>query len=337
MKKLKISTFNLFNLQLANKPMYRGKKWTEEEYKGKIDWTASILKKIDADIIGFQELWHPKALEEAFRVAGLLDEYELASTLTANSINVALAVKKPLNIVHKKWEPDMPHELRLKKSKKSYNNEPPYKIDVRIKKYSRPLLRANIKINDHLNITCFVTHLKSKLPMKIYKEPHYDEVKPHADAIGYALSSIRRASESAALRIVLNKEMQGNNRPVLLMGDLNDSQLSVTTSIISGDPKHKLFQKSGKGEKSDKGLYSVATMQELRSLRDVYYTYIHDGFRESLDHILVSEQFYDYSDNRIWSFEETRIINDHIDDKKGIGFGSDHGVVVSTFNYDPIE
>lgn len=317
--------------------MYRGKKWSSEDYNGKIEWTASILKKIDADIIGFQELWHPDALNEAFEKAELLNDYELATTLTRGSINVALAVKKPLNIVHKKWEEEMPEELKLKKSKKSFGNEPPYKIDVRIKKYSRPLLRVNIKYNNDINIICYVTHLKSKLPMRIDGESHYEEVKDHDDAIGYALSSIRRASEAAALRIVLNKEMNNNNKPVIVMGDLNDSQLNVTTSIISGDPKHRLFQKSRTGYKSDKGLYSVATMQELRSLRDVYYTYIHDGFRESLDHILVSEQFYDYSNNKIWSFQETRIINDHIDDRKGVGYGSDHGVVISTFDHNPIE
>jgi len=337
MEKLKICTFNLYNLHLPNEPMYRGRMWTEEQYRGKIEWTANILKKIDADIIGFQELWHPDALERAFEVADLIDDYEFATRLTSNSINVALAVKRPLDIVHRRWETDMPEELKLKKSKRSYGNEPPYKIDIRINKYSRPLLRVNVKFNDDLNITCFVTHLKSKLAMDISREPHYDEIKPHEDAIGYALSSIRRASESAALRIVLNKEMKNNNKPVILMGDLNDSQKSVTTSIITGDPKYRLFYKSGIGRNSDKGLYSVAEMQELRSLRDVYYTYIHDGFRESLDHILVSEQFYDYSRNRIWSFEETRIINDHLDDRKGIGYGSDHAVVVSTFNFDPAD
>ncbi len=334
-KRLKISTFNLYNLQLPNRSMYNGKKWSVKEYEGKIKWTADMLKKIDADIIGFQELWHPEALQKAFEVAGLNEDYELVTLLTNNAVNVALAVRKPLSIVHKKWEAELPEELKLKKSRKSYGNEPPYKIDIRIKKYSRPLLRANIKLNENINITCFVTHLKSKLPMRITNENHYDEVKQHSSAIGHALSTIRRASESAALRIVLNKEMSNNNKPVILMGDLNDSQQSVTTSIISGDPTYKLFHKSRKGSRSDKGLYSVAELQELRSLRDVYYTYIHDGFRESLDHILVSEQFYDYSKNRIWSFQETRIINDHIDDKKGRGFGSDHGIVISTFNFDP--
>ena len=41
----------------------------------------------------------------------------------------------------------------------------------------------------------------------------------------------------------------------------------------------------------------------------------------------------DYSKNRIWSFEETRVLNDFIDDKKGKGYASDHGIVVSKFQY----
>ena len=82
-------------------------------------------------------------------------------------------------------------------------------------------------------------------------------------------------------------------------------------------------------------MYAVSTLQELRSLRDVYYTYIHEGFRESLDHILVSEQFYDYSSKHIFTFKEMQIYNDHLadyDHKEDAPAGSsDHAPVAATF------
>lgn len=36
-------------------------------------------------------------------------------------------------------------------------------------------------------------------------------------------------------------------------------------------------------------------LQEYRDTRDVYYTHIHKDIRESLDHILLSQEFYNNS------------------------------------------
>lgn len=335
-KQFTIATMNLRNLQIPGGLTYGGKKTGKKEFEGKVYWTANMLQKLDADVIGFQELWHPTALEKAFSKAGLLPDYELISTIDSKGVTVALAVRKPLNVVHSKWEREVPKELILKKSEKSFQFEPDYEIDINIENFSRAVLRTNVEIEEGLNVIFYVAHLKSKLPMDISREDYMeDDIKPHRTALGSALSTIRRTAEAAGLRVILNKTLRDTDTPVVLMGDLNDSHNSVTHSIITEDPSYRLYSKSRRGNRSDRGMYSVATMQKLRSLRDVYYTYIHDGFRESLDHILVSEQFYDYSKNRIWSFEETRVINDHIDNKKGKGYASDHGVVVSKFLFDP--
>src|SRR4051794_32563258 len=42
------------------------------------------------------------------------------------------------------------------------------------------------------------------------------------------------------------------------------------------------------------------------------YTYVHEDLRESLDHVPVSEQFYDNSRNRRWSFDGLVTNNDHL-------------------------
>jgi hypothetical protein len=58
---------------------------------------------------------------------------------------------------------------------------------------------------------------------------------------------------------------------------------------------------------------------------------------ESLDHILVSEEFYDNSRRRIWMFDGMSVNNDHLnfDDHKEMGT-NDHGVICATFKYNPI-
>ena len=54
---ISFASVNLYNLQRPGVAMYRGKTYSQAEYDAKIQWTAGILQKIDADVIAFQELW----------------------------------------------------------------------------------------------------------------------------------------------------------------------------------------------------------------------------------------------------------------------------------------
>ena len=340
-KNLTFATCNLYNLQLPGRPMYRGRRYTRAEYDAKIEWTARMLRHIDADIIGFQELWSPAALVEAFEAAGLSADYALVTVDDDNpgQISVALAVRRHHAVVYKRWYKKFPDEMVLKKRSDPDDHVPDYELSVSIDRFSRAVLRATIRLalpdgKQIPNLVVFVAHLKSKMAMVLDKpERDTDAIRTHSQALGSALSTIRRTAEAAAIRVLLNKVMRKTSTPVVVLGDLNDAQLSVTTSIITGEPKYRLFASSKAGNRSDKGLYSAATLQEYRSLRDVYYTYIHDGQRESLDHILVSEQFYDYSRNRIWTFREMRLFNDFLDDVSAAS--SDHALITAKFDYRP--
>ena len=65
---------------------------------------------------------------------------------------------------------------------------------------------------------------------------------------------------------------------------------------------------------------------------------MHNDLRESLDHVMVSEQFYDHSRNRLWLFDGLTINNDHLNDEdhKATGTG-DHGVVKVKFQWRPVK
>lgn len=335
---LKFATFNLYNLQLPNVAMYHGNKYSKAQYNKKIKWTAGVLDRIDADIIAFQELWHPDALKAAFKEAGLDGDYKFATKLFKNSIGTALAIKKEHKFVSKTWVKDFPKQLVLKKRKSSSTSGvPDYKISVAANYFARPILKAKIQpkqgSKNAPEMTVFVAHFKSKLPIRLDKEErNKPSIKVHQTAIGSALSTIRRTAEAAALRVLLTKEMKGNNRPIVVMGDLNDTEHSVTNTLLTGDPSYRLFT-AGRAGNSDVGLYSSSSLQEYRSLRDVNFTHVFRGRYETLDHILVSEQFYDYSKKRKWSFKELRVYNDFVDDTdKATG---DHGVVTSKFVFHP--
>ena len=94
-----------------------------------------------------------------------------------------------------------------------------------------------------------------------------------------------------------------------------------------------MYETSRVGNRNDVGLYTTSILQQMRSLRDVYYTHEFKGIQEVIDHVLVSEQFYDHSDQRIWAFKEMRVWNDYVEDEDKIT--SDHGVVSAHFVYRP--
>lgn len=345
-------TMNLYNLQVPRRKMYpQGAPYSRKEYESKLRFVARILQDTQADVYGFQELWAARALRDAFDMAKLQDQYDFIAR-DAPGIGrpqVALAARKGMIDFAGKnpnddswWVEPFPEELVLKKRRTID------KVTVGIDRFSRPILSAMVKPLSPGNapdIRVFVGHLKSKRPTYLDREEEQrPEVKAHDDAIGSALASVRRTAEAAALRVMLNKSMTGNVTPHVLLGDMNNGSLAVSTSILTGEPRYKLIETSRpvRGKRADLGLYSVEQLQQYRSQRHTMYTHIYENKLETLDHILVSEEFYDHSPNRHWSFVETRVWNDHLHmshkrnrNNPPLVWPTDHAVVEAEFQYNP--
>lgn len=334
-KDISFATFNLYNLQLPGLH-WRQAPYSEADYSEKIAWTAGQLTSLNADVIAFQELWSAECLTDAFTAAGLDGQYELIFIGDDwYDIAVAAAIRDPWELRSKTLHKDFDEGFVLKKRGGSRDPEDD-EIEVQISRFSRTILELEVGHKDHpdlpsLRVLC--AHLKSKLPTRLDREERdLDAVRKHASALGAALSTIRRTAEAAALRVIVNETLKQSDTPLVVLGDLNDSRLSNTLAIITEQPSYRLYESHRAGSRSDAGLYSAGALQQLRSLRDVFYTHEYKGVRENLDHVLVSEQFYDHSRNRIWSFKEMKIWNDHLEDEDLAS--SDHGVVAAYFVYD---
>lgn len=333
-----VATFNLYNFQLPGKRMNPGQKpWTEEEYGRKVAWVADRLRDLRPDIVGLQELWHADAMKAVLARANLDDDYDLlAEPATGGRITCAALVKKGLLRGDPQWVSDFPAEVRLEST--TADPQAP-DISVGIEGFSRPVLTFEVALRDAPPLTkVFVTHLKSKLPAEISAEPWYDATihANHRTALGSALATIRRTAEATGLRVLLTEVMKGTVTPVIVLGDINDGQHSNTINILTEQPRYLVGDSKGGGDVS---LYTAQTLQEYRDTRDVYYTHVHEDLRESLDHVLVSEQFYDHSVRRLWLFDGLTITNDHLNDTdsqahraKGTG---DHGIVRVAFRWKP--
>lgn len=333
--KLSFATFNLFNLNRPGLRMYRDANgWSDSEYARKIIWTARTLADGTADVWGFQEHWHNDALRDAVTTAGLDDTHDLLMPEghAGQKIQCAALVRKDLLVGAPEWITRFPDAFNLQSSGE---DEQTPAIALAVNAFSRPVLTFEIQASRTKSpIRVFVCHFKSKAPTEISAEGWYrrnpSQFKPHAAAIGSALSTIRRTAEAAALRIILNGYLEGTGQSVVVLGDLNDGVNTNTLNVLTGQPTFLLDDRTSEG--SDKGLYSVATLLRLRSERDVYYSHIFKNQIETLDHILVSEEMYDLSRDREWGFHGAEVINDHLnrDNHKETGTG-DHGIIRAEF------
>ena len=338
MKKVSFATFNLLNLNEPGLPLYgRSQGWTPTQYAKKIAWTASQLSLLHADVWAFQELWHADALQHAFNAAAMGNHYQLLVPTHAagQKIVCAAAVRQDIPVESVEWIDKFPSSLVL--SSGGSDSQTPA-IEVAIQGFSRPVLHARLKLHPkEPAVHLFVCHFKSKAPTELYREPWYakDLHGMHHTALGAAVSTIRRTAEAAAMRVLLNEVMKNSDEPVIVMGDINDGQGSNTQNILTEQPGYLFGDARGGG---DTALYSAQIMQEFRDTRDVLYTYSHQGIKESLDHILFSQEFYDQSKKRRWAVEGLCVNNDHlnVDDHQDSG-SNDHGIVQASFVYRPVK
>jgi endonuclease/exonuclease/phosphatase family metal-dependent hydrolase len=357
MRDLRFATLNLLNLQVpggltySNHPPYPDDAAGRAAYARQVRWTAERLVEIDAEVIGFQELWSAEALHECFREAELQDEYDIIARDAPGRgrPQVALAVRKDRRgnpqLLGGDWQAAFPENFRFDSLRETDGAEE--EITLTINTFSRPVLVARIKPEGSSptppEVTIIVAHLKSKGPARVsFAHPRPVVLQHHASRAKSALAHIRRVMEAGALRVMLDDMMKSEEdddiSPVVVIGDLNDDTMSVTNELISDQPTYRVVQQSRAGLTSDKGLYSVERLQQFRSMRHVYYTHVYKNKRESLDHVLVSEEFYDHSRKRLWSFREMEVINDHLnreDFEETLG-ASDHGIVRAFFDWNPM-
>ena len=334
---ISFASFNLLNLQLPGDAIYGDTDgWDADIYQRKIDFTATTLERLDADVIGLQDLWAGAARDEALTKAGMASDYAalVPSDHDDDKIVCAAAVRRDMLVGEPEWITDFPPEYVLKTG----GDDPQQDfLEVNLSTFSRPVLHFQVQPDRRTPVIhVFVCHFKSRRPTQIWRERSWYEKEvhgPHATALGYAISTVRRTAEAAALRVLVTLLIKKTDTPVVLIGDMNDGKDSNTLNILSEQPTYLSPLSSGGG---DNALYTAQTMQEYRSVRDVYYTHVYKGQRESLDHIMFSQEFYDNSKRRKWAFDEMLVQNDHLnfDDHKESGT-NDHGVIRVGFKWKP--
>ncbi|MGR3491365.1 MAG: endonuclease/exonuclease/phosphatase family protein, partial [Shimia sp.] len=252
MTNVSIASFNVKNLIGPDQEYYRWESYTPEEHAWKQDWLSDQLLTMNADVVGFQEIFEEDALRavitEANAKAATLNEAVIPdprARYARKAIFRKLSVT-PYDPLHLAFAPNVfdgnPGERRpglAILSRTGFVGAPeviqtlPTPLDIpfeglggadggffRIARTSRPILKARVPMGDHV-VTVFNCHLKSKLG----EFPDADGPPPEADLVNYdpagrALGSLRAALRRMAEAWVLRREVLAslaNGEPCIVL------------------------------------------------------------------------------------------------------------------------
>ncbi|UQV47010.1 endonuclease/exonuclease/phosphatase family protein [Janthinobacterium lividum] len=309
-EEIRFATFNVCNLAPAGAKLYDNlEPLSLAQYEAKAEWTARQIDLLDADVIGFQEIFSQAALRDVlsrtrhYREATLAG-YDATDTGGRMLPTVALVSRLPLAGAGATWA-NFPAGVTVS-------------ADDNACRFARAPLHVQVILPGGQLTDVVVVHLKSRRPDYRHGDGN--------DAAAYALANLRslqrRGAEAVALRM-LASELGHSGRPRIVLGDFNDIANAVTTSIVMG-----AGAPCEPGMEMRARLYDANAIQLRQdALRHVGYTNIHDSAYMTIDHILVSEHFHAASPRAIGVMQEVTYLNDHL--LLGLPHSSDHGQVLA--------
>ena len=246
MTEFTIASFNVKNLIGPDKEYYKFQTYTPEEYAWKEDWLADQLLSLNADVVGFQEIFEEDALQAVINEADAR-----ADTLNAASIpdktkryhrkvifrklSVEPYTDAALAFAPNTADEGVPGQRRpgvAVLSRLGFVGAPEIIQDLAtpvtipfqplrgmhgesdagqyvLRRLSRPILKVRVPVGEQV-ITVFNCHLKSKLGEYFTPEgaPYPPETDlTNYDPVGRALGSLRSAVRRMAEAWVLRREI----------------------------------------------------------------------------------------------------------------------------------
>ena len=271
----KIGTWNLQNLFRPGTGS--GSPSGPDEYANKLAALARTITALEPDVLAVQEVGDPGALQD---LIGLLTgswHSELADP-DGRGIRVGFLSRRPMTDVEQiRTFPD---------------GLGPVQVDddgTTMVQLGRPALR--VRLHGDIDVDVISVHLKSKLltfPGGRFNPRDEDERARYAV---YALH--RRAAEAAGIRSYVTGLLggQGQQRSVVVAGDLNDQAPAATPQILLGPPGSEIGTPGY--DQPDAG--DGARLWNLGALipEPERYSRVYRGRRELIDHLLVSHALRD--------------------------------------------
>jgi endonuclease/exonuclease/phosphatase family metal-dependent hydrolase len=268
----KVMTWNVENLFRPGAPSGPP---SQAIYDAKITGLASMINDQAPDALALQEIGDPAALDDLVNHLSGTWHRRVSTHPDQRHIRVAWLVRRAIS------EPqdilNFPAHLQ------------PVQVDDTgntLSVMGRGGVAISVATDSGNPVRLVTTHLKSKLltfPDGRF-QPHDEDER--ARFATYALH--RRAAEAATLRVWVTVALggMGENRPLILTGDLNDTEQAATTQLLLGPPGSEMgtpgFDQSDQGD--HQRLWNLAS----RMPDGKNYSRINHGRKELIDHVLVS-------------------------------------------------
>jgi len=266
-----VMTWNVENLFLPDDPEGPA----QAAYGQKITGLATMISQQAPDAVGLQEVGNPAALDDLITALGGTWHRQVSVHPDSRGIRVVWLTTGP--ITDPAEITDFPAPLR------------PVQVDddgSTLGRLGRGALAITVTTDTGIPVRLITTHLKSKLLTFPGGRFNTRDEGERARYAAYALA--RRAGEATALRAAITDFLDGHGqqRPVVLTGDLNDTAQAATTQLLQGPPGSEIT--TGGFNKDDQGdgmrMWNLAPL--MPTGRD--YSRNNNGRRELIDHILVS-------------------------------------------------
>lgn len=306
-----IASFNVKNLIGPDKEYYRFQSYTPEEYAWKRDWMAAQLVDLDADVIGFQEIFEEDALadvvsEASARARALNDAVipargkSYARKVIFDKLGVTPWDDAALAFAPNSADGGVPGERRpglAVLSRLGFAGAPEIIQDLAepvtipfqplrgmdssldsgsfvLHRLSRPILKVRIPVGDE-TVTLFNCHLKSKLGE--YIKPAGAGFAPEEDLtrydpVGRALGAMRASVRRMAEAWVLRRE---------IVAELNAGHAVVAVGDFN-DGEHAVSSEIISGEAPFKN-YSWMLRHDAESYSDRYTAEEHAAITAAVD------------------------------------------------------
>lgn len=292
---LRFATANLFNYLAPPNAFYDFNNIYEaDQWEKKQQWLARKLLKLDADVIGFQEIFSSEHLlsqlsELGYDHCAVVDQPKVSQDYIYSHPVVGIASRYPIIDVEA-----VSAHVPGTNAPFSFNRKP---------------LRATIKHPSLGNIDVYVVHFKSQRPTL---DSELNDAEPFTawqqENFGRWLSTVQRGYEAHLLHNVIMERKKATANPVILMGDFN--QLLTSQEFSSLRSTHRFRQPDTYMPLLPYHLidsWELFCHNNTIARTPTHYT---GASGQVLDYILLSSDFSDEADHPI-----AKVIDYHVEDQ----------------------
>jgi endonuclease/exonuclease/phosphatase family metal-dependent hydrolase len=267
----KVMTWNVENLFRPGTPAGPP---TQAVFERKLDGLASVIEDQSPDALAVQEIGDPAALDDLVgRLTGTWHQH-VSSHPDGRGIRVAWLTRSPIaapnDIV------DFPPPLGAVQSDDQGGTQAAT---------GRGVLAVTVS-HAGQDVRLVTAHLKSKL--LTFPNGQFQPVDEDQRARFGAYALYRRTAEAATVRVAVTAMLAnaGEDRPLVVTGDLNDTPEAATTQLLLGPPGSEIgtpgFDQPDHGDRQR--LWNLAPL--MPPGKD--HSRVNHGRPELIDHILVS-------------------------------------------------